>query len=76
MKKEHNVLIDSIMDKDNEITSKKLREALMEEFPDCVASERTVARVRVDIGWVRQTARYWQMVRNANERRELNGLRR
>ena len=63
--KVHYAIIDNLMDKDNEQTTSKMMEYLKESFSDLVASERKVARARHEFGWVHQTARYCQLVREA-----------
>ena len=55
------------MDEDNELTTPRLMERLKEQFPDVKVSERTVARARQELGWVHQTAKYCQLVREANK---------
>ena len=55
------------MDTDNELTTPKLKELLLQNYPDLKASERTIARARQELGWVHQTAKYCQMVREANK---------
>ena len=50
------------MDKDNEQTTPKMMGYQEEPFPDLVASEKTVAKARHELGWVHQTARYCQLV--------------
>ena len=67
LSREHYVAIDNFMDKDNELTTPRLKECLLERFPDVTASERTIARAREELGWVHQTAKYAQLVREVNK---------
>lgn len=67
MERDHYIAIDMIMDEDNEMTTPRLKEQLLERFPSLDASERTIARARMELGWVHQTAKYCQMVRDVNK---------
>ena len=64
LSREHYVAIDIAMDQNNEITTPRLMDCLMEQFPDLKTSERTA---RQELGWVHQTAKYAQLVREANK---------
>lgn len=71
LSREHYVTIDNIMDKDNEISTPKLKEKLLLLYPDLEASERTIARIRSELGWVHQSTKYCQLVRDANQAKRL-----
>ena len=55
--KEHYISIDNFMDENNELTTPKLKDKLVETFPNLKVSERTVARSQTELGWVNQNAR-------------------
>ena len=55
------------MDNNNELTTIQLKDSLIERFPDLKTSERTIARARQELGWVHQTAKYAQLVREVNK---------
>ena len=65
--REHYVAIDNAMDKNSEIITLWLKELLLEKFLGLSASERIIARVRSELGWVHQKARYCQKVQDANK---------
>ncbi len=69
--REHYVSIDNIMDMDCETTTPRLTEMLLQQFPGLKVSERTIARGRQELGWVHQTAKYCQLVRDANKVKRL-----
>ncbi len=71
LERAHYVSIDNILDEDNEITTPKMKEKLLVLYPDIKASERTIARARMELGWVHQSAKYCQMVREANKVKRL-----
>ena len=48
---DHFVAIDNLMDENNELTTNKLKDKLLEQFPDLVVSERTIARGREELEW-------------------------
>ena len=59
------------MDSNNELTTLQLKDHLKESFPDLQASERTITRARQELGWVHQTAKYAQLVRDVNKQVRL-----
>ena len=48
----HFVFIDSALEKDNELTTRKLHHLLVEKFPNLDVSNSTVKRARRELGWV------------------------
>ena len=69
--KEHYLAIDNLMDENNELTARGLKECIVKQFQDLTTSERTIARARQELGWVHQTAKYCQLVREANKGKRL-----
>ena len=67
----HYIAIDNAMDVDNELTNQQLMDVLLSKFPDLKVSNRTVARARQELGWVHQTAKYCQLVREVNKQVRL-----
>ena len=65
----HYRIIDEAMSKDDELTASDLKELLAKTFPtdEVQYSERTIARIRSDLGWTFSTARYCQAIRDANK---------
>ena len=59
------------MDVDNELTNQQLMDILLFKFPDLKVSNCTVARARQELGWVHQTAKYCQLVREVNKQVRL-----
>ena len=55
------------MDENNELTARGLKECIVKQFQDLTTSERTIARARQELGWVHQTAKYCQLVRETNK---------
>lgn len=48
--RDHFIVIDNCIDKNDELTTPRLKEMLLERFPDLIASKRTVARARMELG--------------------------
>lgn len=69
--REHYIAIDSFMDEDSELTTPRLRDKLIEKFPGFNVSERTIARGREELGWVHQSVKYGQLVRDNNKKTRL-----
>ena len=58
------IAIDTAMDKDNELTTLHLKDEIV---TDLNISESTIARARRELGWVHQTPKYCQLVREVNK---------
>ena len=67
LSRDHYVATDNAMDDDNKLTTPRLKKLLLQTFSNLQASERTITRARQELGWVHQTAKYCQMVREANK---------
>lgn len=76
LNRDHYIKIDNFMDSDNELKTPRLKEMLLSEFPGLEASERTIARARQELGWVHQSARYCQLIRDANKQIRLEWAQR
>ena len=64
----HYEFLDTAMDESNgEICSRKLKDQLLEKYPDLCMSRRTVGRAMRELGWVFQTTRYCQAIRDSNK---------
>ena len=72
---EHYIFIDKALARDDELTTVKLFNLLMEEFPELNASFSTVKRARRELGWACSTpiTKYCQMIREANKAKRLDG---
>lgn len=47
--------------------SRKLRDQLIKNYADLGISERSVLRARCELGWVFQTTKYCQVIRDMNK---------
>ena len=45
---------------DDELTTQRLKELQLRNFPDFQTSERTIAQARPELGWVHKTVKYCQ----------------
>ena len=68
LRRDHYIVIDNWMNKDNELMTPRLTEYLIEGFPGLKVSERTVARGRQKLGRVHQTVKSTQLVRAVNKK--------
>ena len=61
--------IDEKMAENDELTASDLMELLVDKFGrfECSYSLRTIARVRLELGWTFSTTRYCQAIRDANK---------
>lgn len=70
---EHYEFIDNLMDDSNgEMCARRMRDKLIEKYPDLSVSERTVGRARSELGWVFQNTRYCQIIRDTNKLARLD----
>ena len=73
-KKLSQVMVDFMNDKmteDDELTSTKLRELLLENWPELTVSLDTIKRYRRGQGWVCTRPHYCQLIRNINKRKRV-----
>ncbi len=68
---EHYVFIDNALEKDDELTTRKLHHLLVDAFPNLDVSHSTVKRARRELGWVSTTPKYCQMIRENNKVKRL-----
>ena len=71
----HYSFIDSALQQDDELTTAKLYDQLLENFPDVTASKSTVKRARRELGWVTSAPKYCQLTRDNNKRKRLDWCR-
>ena len=71
----HYSFIDSALQQDDELTTAKLYDQLLENFPDVTASKSTVKRARRELGWVTSAPKYCQLIRDNNKRKRLDWCR-
>ena len=65
---EHYQFIDNLMDESKgEMCSKKLKDQLIKNYADLRISERSVSRARCELGWVFQTTKYCQAIRDVHK---------
>ena len=65
---QHIKFIDEAIAEDDELTASDLLEKLKEKFREEVQySEQTLAKARTDLGWTFSTAKYCQVIREANK---------
>ena len=64
---EHYHFIDDCMASDDELTTKKLRDKLLETFPGLNVSVSTVKRAHVELGWMAKKTRYGALVSESNQ---------
>ena len=62
LNRDHFVAIDQLMDEDHKMTTCKLKDKLLNQFPGLQISDRTATRWREELGWLHQTAKYAQLV--------------
>ena len=71
----HYSFIDSALQQDDELTTAKLYDQLLESFPDITASKSTVKRARRELGWVTSAPKYCQLIRDNNKQKQLDWCR-
>lgn len=65
---EQSQFIDNLVDESQgEMCSRKLRDQLIKNYADLGISERSVLRARCELGWVFQTTKYCQVIRDMNK---------
>ena len=72
IKQEHLAFIDKCMVENDELTAWKLRDKLLEDWPELAVSIRTVRRARWMLGWRATRPKYCQLVREANKKKRLD----
>ena len=70
----HSRCIDDTMADNDELTASDLKDILIKEFgvEKVQYGERTIARIRNELGWTFTTARYCQAIRDANKQKRLD----
>ena len=56
---------------DDELTSAKLRELLLENWPELIVTLDTIKHYRRGEGWVCTRPHYCQLIRNTNKRKRV-----
>ena len=67
----HYSFIDKALQKDDELTTAKLYDQLLESFPDVVVTKSTLKRARRELGWVTSSPKYCQLIREVNKQKRL-----
>ena len=71
LNREHYFFIDNQLLLNDELTTRQLRNLLVQEFPELCVSLSTVKRARYELGWVVSNPKYCQLIRDANKEKRL-----
>ena len=69
--KEQVSFIDKEMEKNDEITARKMHELLVERWPHLNISLSTIKRIKRNLGWVVTRPKYCQLIRDVNKQKRL-----
>ena len=67
----HYLFIDRALEQNDELTTAKLYDRLIDDFLTLSVSKATVKRARRELGWITSAPKYCQLIRDNNKQKRL-----